>query len=131
MRHVFQGINSTKPKNNPRTNFKKSKHMYVKCIENTGQVYSDQTGHFPVMSTRGYKYILIFYDVDSNAIISRPLKSKQGKELLENITEVLQLLISRGYHPTLYRLDNEIIKNSLLNLDLMGINYQLVHPKYH
>ena len=102
---------------------KESKHMYVEFVDYTGQVYSHQTGNFPVMSTHGFKYILIFYDVDSNAIISRPLKSKKGKELLENITEILQLLISRGYHPTLYRLDNEITQNALLNHNLMGINY--------
>ena len=132
MRHTFQGIKTTKtPEEYKIPHHKKSKHMYVRCIEATGKVYSDQTGHFPVISTRGYKYILIFYDVDSNCIISRPLRTKTGKELLENIKEILHLLIARGYHPTLYRLDNEISENTKLNLLMMGINFQLVPPKCH
>ena len=104
MRHVFKDICSTKQHDEEYKipNHKRSKQLYVKSINTTGKVYSDQTGHFPVTSTRGYKYILIFYDVDSNAIISRPLNIKKGKELLDNIKEILQLLIARGYHPTLY-----------------------------
>ena len=133
MRYAFKGVRSTRdPEVSYKIpNHKKSKHLYVQCIEATGKVYSDQTGHFPVTSTRGYKYILIFYNVDSNAIIPRPLKSKEGKELLEKISEILQLLISRGYHPTIYRLDNEVSKNALLNLNNMGITYQLVPPRCH
>ena len=132
MRHSFKGVKSTRNSDNYKIpNHKKSKHLYIRCIEPTGKVYSDQTENFPLTSTRGFKYILIFYDVDSNAIISRPLKSKEGKELLENISEILQLLISRGYHPTIYRLDNEVTKNTLLNLNSMGITYQLVPPRCH
>ena len=81
MRNVNQGVRSTKELDDQYLipNHKRIKHLYVRCIDTTGKVYSDQTGHFPVISTRGYKYILIFYDVDSNAIIHRPLKSKEGK----------------------------------------------------
>ena len=43
--------------------------------------YSDQTGKFPVQSSRGYNYIMILYDYDSNIILSKPLKTLQASEL--------------------------------------------------
>ena len=43
-------------------------------IVNTNKMYSDQTGAFPFPSRRGYRYLLISYDVDSNAVLARPLK---------------------------------------------------------
>jgi hypothetical protein len=43
--------------------------------------YSDQTGKFPVQSSRGYNYVMVLYDYDSNAILSKPLKTLQASEL--------------------------------------------------
>jgi hypothetical protein len=37
--------------------------------------YSDQTGRFPIQSSRGYQYVFILYEYDSNAILSKPLKT--------------------------------------------------------
>ena len=44
--------------------------------------YSDQTGKFPVQSSRGYNYVMILYDYDSNVILSKPLKTCQASELV-------------------------------------------------
>jgi hypothetical protein len=43
--------------------------------------YSNQTGKFPVQSSRGYNYVMVLYDYDSNAILSKPLKTRQASEL--------------------------------------------------
>ena len=32
-------------------------------------MYSDQTGTFPYLSSRGFRYIMIMYDYDMNAIL--------------------------------------------------------------
>lgn len=53
----------------------KSNDVIVR-VEYTAKIYSDQTGVFSFLSSRGYRYILIAYDVDSNAIMAWPLKSK-------------------------------------------------------
>ena len=45
------------------------------------RIYSDQTGRLPYVSSRGYQYIMIMYDYDSNAIMVEALKSRKGKEL--------------------------------------------------
>jgi hypothetical protein len=41
--------------------------IYVKAIEATGQIYTDQTGRFPTTSSRGNKYVMILYHYDGNA----------------------------------------------------------------
>jgi hypothetical protein len=45
------------------------------------QIYTDQTGRFPVVSSKGNKYIMISYDYDSNAILAQPIKDCTSPEL--------------------------------------------------
>jgi hypothetical protein len=41
------------------------------------QIYTDQTGRFPVVSTKGNKHIMSLYEYDDNAIMSEPLTIEQ------------------------------------------------------
>jgi hypothetical protein len=50
--------------------------VYMKPITVTGQINSNQTGHFPITSSRGSKYIMVVYDYDSNVILTEPLTSR-------------------------------------------------------
>jgi hypothetical protein len=47
----------------------KTQYVYAATID-AGQIYTDQTGQFPVVSVKGNKYIMILYDYDSNAILA-------------------------------------------------------------
>ena len=40
--------------------------------------YSDQTRKFPVNSSRGYQYVFILYEYDSNTILYKLLKTRQA-----------------------------------------------------
>ena len=42
----------------------KTHHVYMTITNLAGNLYSDQTGHFPVTSIRGNFYVFIFYTVD-------------------------------------------------------------------
>ena len=68
-------------------------------IEQTAKKYFDQTGKFPFPSSRGYQYILIAYDVDSNAILSRPLKSKLSTEMCATLLGLIDMLTQQGFTP--------------------------------
>ena len=78
----------------PRVN-----EFYLKTIDLTGKLCSDQTGRFPVTSIRGNKHVMILCDHDSNAILARPIKTKSAQEQLKNIQEVIKFLNDRGVHP--------------------------------
>jgi hypothetical protein len=47
--------------------------VYAKVVTITGQIYSDQTGRFPVLSSRGSKCFMVVYDYDSSAILAEPI----------------------------------------------------------
>ena len=69
--------------------------------------YSDQTGRFPIQSSRGYKCVMVLYDYDSNAILSTPTKTRQASELTNAWTKLHKRLELNGYAPVLHILDNE------------------------
>jgi hypothetical protein len=84
----------------------KSQYVYAATID-AGQIYTDQTGIFPVVSSKGNKYIMILYDYDSNAILAQPIKDRKAPELLRAFQVMEQELVARGLTPKLMKLDNE------------------------
>ena len=76
-----------------------------------GKTYSDQTGKFPHMSSRGNQYVVVLYDYDSNAIILEPLKSSQGKEIAAAFTTAFGRLTKHGHEVKVHVLDNECSEN--------------------
>jgi hypothetical protein len=51
----------------------KTQFVYAATID-ADQIYTEQTGRFPVVSSKGNKYIMILYDYESNAILAQPIK---------------------------------------------------------
>jgi hypothetical protein len=55
--------------------------VYAATID-AGKIYTDQTERFPVVSSKGNKYIMVLYEYDGNAIIAEPIKNRTTVELL-------------------------------------------------
>ena len=104
-RKNVQSTKTVQPNTAKRTN-----GFCVKTIELTGKLHSDQTGRFPVMSSKGTKHIMVICDHDSNAIPAKPLKTKSSTEHLQHIKDVHQHLNARGMRPRIHVLDNECSK---------------------
>ena len=109
---------------------RKTKEVFIK-IKPLDTVYSDQTGTFPYLSSRGFRYIMIVYDYDMNAILSLPLRSKSGSEQLSAITRLHDQLSDQGQDTFLHILDNEASLCVMSYLNLKRITYQLVPPNVH
>jgi hypothetical protein len=60
----------------------KTQFVYAAAID-AGQIYTDETGRFPVVLSKGNKYIMILYDYDSNAILAQPIKDRTAPHLLK------------------------------------------------
>jgi hypothetical protein len=58
----------------------KTQFVYAATID-AGQIYTDQTGRFLVVSSKGNKYIMMLYDYDSNAILAQTIKYRTAPEL--------------------------------------------------
>ena len=59
--------------------------------------YVDLTGQFPYKLSRGNKYLYIFYDFDSNAILALPIKNRQAKTLTAAWETLYQRLTKTGH----------------------------------
>jgi hypothetical protein len=108
----------------------KTQFVYAATID-AGQIYTDQTGRFPVVSSKGNKYIIILYDYDSNAILAQPIKDRAAPELLKAFQVMEQELVARGLKPKLMKLDNEASKLLKTYLHQQHITFQLVPPYIH
>ena len=75
-------VPSNNPSNTPNNdiyNPTRTHIVYLQATDFAGKVYTDQTGRFPVTSNRGYKYIRVAYDYDSNTIYAEPMKIAVAK----------------------------------------------------
>jgi hypothetical protein len=105
----------------------KTQYIYAATID-AGQIYTDQKGRFPVVSSKGNKYILVLYDYDSNAILAKPIKNRTAPKLLKAFQFMEQEIVSKGLKPKLMKLDNEASKLLKDYLYQQDIAFQLVPP---
>jgi hypothetical protein len=108
----------------------KTQYVYAATID-AGQIYTDQTGRFPVVSSKENKYIMILYDYDSNVILAQPIKDITAPEILRAFQIMEQELVPRGLKPKLMKLDNEASKLLKMYLHQQNLTFQLVTPYSH
>jgi hypothetical protein len=59
-------------------------HCAYATTVDSGQINTDQTGRFPVvtLSSRGNTYIMVLYEYNGNAIMAEPITNRTAGELL-------------------------------------------------
>eukprot|EP00804_Cyclotella_cryptica_P002887 CCRYP_009399-RA/>CCRYP_009399-RA protein AED:0.22 eAED:0.24 QI:0/0/0/1/1/1/2/0/735 len=105
--------------------------IYIKTYDTRDTVFTDQTGKFPHVSSRGNRYQMILYHTDSNSIWVEPTKNRTEGELILALTRALSRMRSYGLSPRHQVLDNEAstaYKQAILD---SGMSYQLVPPDDH
>ena len=78
----FKGKKSTQPREpsgTPSKNPTCTHIVYLQATNLAGKIYTNKTGQFPVTSIRGYKYIMVAYDYDSNTIHAETMKNCSGQ----------------------------------------------------
>jgi hypothetical protein len=73
----------------------------------TESVYTDQTGRFPVTSSRSYKYIMDLCEIDSNQILVAPLKNCKEHTIIATHKTLIERLKAMGINPKIQYLDNK------------------------
>jgi hypothetical protein len=95
-------------------------------------MFSDQTGQFPMRSQRGNKYIMVMVEINSNAILVEPMKSREDEEMICAYNALLPRLKQAGIVPKKHILDNEVSENMKNHIcDTCKINMELVPPGCH
>ncbi len=71
-------------------------------------VFSDQTGRFPMQSQQGNKYIMVMVKIDSNAILVKPINSRNNHELARAYRVLMTRLQHAGIVPKKHILNNKV-----------------------
>jgi hypothetical protein len=80
----------------------------VKVIHAHTTMYTNQTGCFPVQSSRGNKLLMVLFEVDGNYINAEPMKDSYDNSLIKAYhTLWVQKTKSGKVRPMVHILDNE------------------------
>ena len=138
----FKNLKSTKtPKDDleediaPSQETNNIKTSYIMCMIITTtdicKSYSDQSGKFPITSSRGHRYIFVFYHYDTNNILGIPIKSRNTSDLCEAWLQVFQRCKAHGETPNTHTLENEYSREMKHMFENEDVAYQLVPPHIH
>ena len=134
-----KNVRSTKAKSTPletcntsQLHGKKVRDVYTQTYNVRETMFSDQTGQFPTRSQRGNKYIMVMVEIDSNAILVEPMKSRKDEEMIRAYNALLLRLNRAGIIPKKHVLDNEVSENMKNHIrDTCKLNMELVPPGCH
>jgi hypothetical protein len=99
MKKQRQGVQSTRVQDKTETTLPalpKMKHVYIKIHNATETMHSDQTGRFPMTSSRGNKYIMVLVEVDGNYIDAEPMKNKSEGAMIKAYIALWMRLTASG-----------------------------------
>jgi hypothetical protein len=86
---------------------RKWQDIMVKVYDCTAATYTDQTGQFPITSSRGMKYVMVMCKIDGNQILAEPLPNRSAGQLVAAYNKLFERLKASGIYPKLQYLDNE------------------------
>ena len=102
-----------------------------KIIELGGKVFSDQTGRFPITSSKGSKYVMVLFSQDINAILAKAMKNRSQAEMIRVTTKMHEHLTNRGFKPHVQILDNECPEALKIYFRKNDVKFQLGPPHLH
>jgi hypothetical protein len=106
-------------------------HLVYAVVVDQGQLYTDLTGKFPVLSSKGNSYVMVCYIYDCKYVTVIPMRSRSASEWVKAYDSVHQELTAKGFKPKLQTLDNEASAALKNFFTVNNIAYQLVPPHWH
>jgi hypothetical protein len=106
-------------------------HSVFAVVLGQGQIYTDLTGTFPTLSSKGNKGLMICYSYAANYIRPISMRSKSGAEWVRAFGVVLDEMTSNGFKPKLQTMYNEASAALKKYFTEREMNYQLPPPYCH
>ena len=106
-------------------------HVYNLNTEMRENIYIDQTGWFPTMSSQRNQYSIVMCKLDSNAILMEAMKNRTAGEMVRDYQVLTDRLHARGIRPKHHAIDKEISADLKLAIKNNEMVYQLVPPDNH
>jgi hypothetical protein len=73
-----------------RLHGKKVRNVYTKTYKVCETKFSNQMGQFPTGLQQGHKYIMVMVEINSNAILVKPMNSCKDAEMIRAYDALLQ-----------------------------------------
>ena len=105
--------------------------MAVKFEDLKGITSSNQTGAFPITSTRGNRYVMVMKDSNTGPILATAIKSQKKEHLLAGFIVMHDTLKKAGINRVLHQIDNEFSKESIEEIEPRGLKYQIAPRRNH
>jgi hypothetical protein len=115
----------------PDTDLGAKTHLVYAVVVDQGQLYTDLPGKFPVRSSKGNSYVMLYYIYGYNYIKFVPMKSRSASEWVKAYDSIHQELTVKGFKPKLQTLDNGASAALKNFFTINDIAYQLVPPHCH
>ena len=138
MKALRQGIRSTKQSAAPITAevttaepMKKEHDIFVKVYDTQDLIYTDQTGAFPHVSSRGNRYIMVAVHIDSNYAFQEPMKNRTELEMIRTYQAIVKRMKERNLSLQKHILDNEISDGYKTAIRKEGMEHELLPPNNH
>ncbi len=111
---------------------KKVQDIYISTYKVCKTTFSDQTGPFPTRSKSGNKYIMIMVEIDSSAILVKPMRSQKDAKMIRAYNALLLHLWQEGIVPKKHVIDNKVSENMKNHIkDNCRLTVELVPPDFH
>ena len=115
MHGIRQGIKLTKARDakleeetNATTEPVKKEHdIMVKVVDLQETIYTDQTGMFPYLSSRGNRYIMVAIHDDANYIFMEPMRNRTEGQIVGAYQKIFKRMQQAGLSIKKHILDNE------------------------
>ncbi len=108
---------------------RKKRDVYTQNYMACKTMSSNQTGQFPTQSLQGNKYIMVMVEIDSYAILVKPMKNCKDAKMIQAYNALLLQLKWASIVPKKHVLDNEVSKNMKNHIhDVCKLDMELVPP---
>ncbi len=95
-------------------------------------MFSNKTGQFPTGSLQDNKYNMVMVEIDSNAILDKPMKNRKDAEMILAYNALLLQLKWAGIVPKKHVLNNKVSENMKNHIrDTCKLDMELAPPGCH
>ena len=96
---------------------KKVQDIFIKTYDAHETIFSDQTGQYRTRLQRGNKYVMVLVDIDSNASLVEPMKSRKDEEMIRAYDVLVGCLQKSGIQSKKHVLNNKISNAMKAHID--------------
>ncbi len=105
--------------------------MFVRVVDLTEEIHTDQTGAFPHTSQQGNRYIMVAIHLDAKYIVAEPMKNRTEGEMIRAYQKIINWMKAAGLGIKKQVLDNKYSAAMKACIKSNGMTYELVPPRQH